>query len=459
MTTAVAPRRREVQPRGHGPVRAPDAALGGAVLAVLAWEWWLWVGPFAGGQSTASAWWYVPPAAATLAGLLVARRRAAALRPGAVVLLGVALALGFLAVHLAVGGPRDQDILELYPRYGTELLATGQLPRAEYPPLALLSFAAAAALGSVPLTLPLLTLPVLAGAWWAVARSAPDGPWWTACAALLPTVVPFWEVKYDALPAALLALGLVAARDERWGWSGAALGLGAAAKWYPGLAVPVLAIALLRAGRVRAAATLGGASAAAFVLPHLPFAGDIEGLLAPYAFHAGRGITGESLPYLLLRPLGLADVPGRPWFEAAVPGWAPTAALVVLGAALAGLFAAAAWRPRWALPLAAAAPVAFLLGNRIFSPQFLLPVTLAAVAVAAGAEGGAQRPRRRGATAFAVLVVAATTANYAVWPTASPAWYPLQVLLFPSLIAAVVIAGTAAGPSPHEPGRARVGSP
>lgn len=444
MTTTTAARRRGVHRTGAPTVSPPEAVLAAAVAAVVAWEWWLWTGPFAEGQSTASAWWYLPPAAATLAGLLAARGRAAELRPAAVVGLGVALALGFLAVHLAVGGPRDQDVTELYPRYGAELLATGTLPRAEYPPLALLSFAAAAALGPVPLTLPLLTLPVLAGAWWAVARSGPDGAWWAACAALLPTLVPFWEVKYDALPAALLALGLVTARRERWGWAGLAFGLGAAAKWYPGLAVPVLAVALVRRGRARAAAVLCAAAAGGFALPHLPFVADPEGLLAPYAFHAGRGITGESLPYLFLRPLGLADVPGRPWFEAAVPPWAPSVALAVLAVVLVGLAGAAAWRPAWALPLAAAAPIAFLLGNRIFSPQFLLPVVLAAAGVAAGDTGGAggvsSRKRRRRTCGFAVLAVTAATANYAVWPTASPAWYPLQMVLFATLTAAVVVA-------------------
>lgn len=486
MTTTIAVRRRNVRSAGAVAVRAPETVLAVVVAAVVTWEWWLWTGPFAEGQSTAPAWWYLPPAAVTLAGLLAARRRTESLRPATVVVLGVLLALGFLAVHLAVGGPRDQDVLELYPRYGAELLATGELPPAEYPPLALLSFAAAVALGPVPVTLPLLTLPVLAGAWWAVARSGPDGAWWAACAALLSTLVPFWEVKYDALPAALLALGMVAARRECWGWAGLALGLGAAAKWYPGLAVPVLALALVRLGRARApgdastdqcirgteatdrpirgsvagrrapppaprgrgraraAAVLCAAAAGGFALPHLPFVADPEGLLAPYAFHAGRGITGESLPYLFLRPLGLADVPGRPWFEAAVPPWAPPVALAVLAVVLVGLAGAAAWRPAWALPLAAAAPIAFLLGNRIFSPQFLLPVVLAAAGVAAGDTGGAggvsSRKRRRRTCGFAVLAVTAATANYAVWPTASPAWYPLQMVLFATLTAAVVVA-------------------
>ncbi|HWB70631.1 MAG TPA: glycosyltransferase 87 family protein, partial [Egibacteraceae bacterium] len=216
-------------------VTGTEALLGAAVAAVAAWEALLWAGPFAAGQDAAPAWWYLPPAAVMLATLLAAWPRRAQLRPGAVVALSALLSVAFLAVHAAVGGPRDQDIVRVYESFGRQVRAGGGLPPAEYPPLALLAFAAAGALGPVPVALPLLLLPLLLAAWWALARLRPDGPWLAAVAALWPTLVPFWEVKYDALPTALTVLGLVAAHRRAWGPAGVLLGLGAAAKLYPGL--------------------------------------------------------------------------------------------------------------------------------------------------------------------------------------------------------------------------------
>ena len=207
-------------------LRAAEVALAVGVLVALAWEVLVWSGPFAAGQGAASAWWYVPPALAMAAALLAAHRldqhsrRAngtGGIRPGAVAALAVVLALGMLGVHQVLGGPVDQDV-DLFARYGRTLLGTGGLPvdpPAEYPPLALLAFAAAAALADVvgPLTFavawPLLTLPLLVLTWWLLARTGsddpgaprtgrrrrapPSGPWMVAVFALWPTLLVFWR--------------------------------------------------------------------------------------------------------------------------------------------------------------------------------------------------------------------------------------------------------------------------
>ncbi len=398
--------------------------------AVVAWEAWLWAGPFAAGQAAGSAWWLVPPALLTGAVLLAVHPHRARLRPGAVVGLGVALHLALLAVHLAVGGPVDQDVTRLYPALGAALRTTGTLPPAEYPPLAVAAFALAGSLGPVRVTLPLLTLRLLAGAWAALARRGPDACWAAAWVALWPTLAPWWEVKFDALPAALLLLGLLAAADGRHLGAGLLLGLGAAAKWFPGLAVPVLAAGLLGARDARGAVRLAAGAAAAFAAACLPFAGRPDALAAPYRFHAVRLLTGESLPYLPLRALGVVDRPERAWFEVAAPDWVPAATLAVTAALLAALAVAAARRPGRAVALAAAAPAVFLLGNRIFSPQFLLPLALV---WAVGMAGG------RAARGTGVLLAVAATANHAVWPTAAPRWEVLQVVLFTAGVTATVI--------------------
>jgi len=423
-----------------------NSALAALAGALLGWESLLWAGPFSGGQAAGSAWWSVPAALLTGAGLLALHPRRARLDPAAVVGAGVALHLGSLALHLGLGGPGDQDVTTLYPELGAALRATGALPPAEYPPLALLAFAAAGALGPVRVTLPLLTLPLLAAGWAALARRGPDGTWAAACVALWPTLVPFWEVKYDALPAALLLLGLLAGGAGR---AGALLGLGAAAKWFPGLAVPVLAAGLLGARRPSDALRLCAAAAGAVALVHLPFLNRPEALLTPYRFHAARALTGESMPYLPLRALGLVDRPERAWFEVVAPAWAGPLSLAAVGAALVALAWAAARRPERATVLAAAAPAAFLLGNRVFSPQFLLPLALS---WAVGMAGG------RGARAIVVLLGLAATANHAVWPVASPAWELLSAVLFAAALTAtamtVVSPGAEGTPGPRE-GRLR----
>ncbi len=192
----------------------------------------------------------------------------------------------------------------------------------------------------------------------------------------------------------------------------------------------MLAAGLLGARDARGAVRLAAGAAAAFAAACLPFAGRPDALAAPYRFHAVRLLTGESLPYLPLRALGVVDRPERAWFEVAAPDWVPAATLAVTAALLAALAVAAARRPGRAVALAAAAPAVFLLGNRIFSPQFLLPLALV---WAVGMAGG-RAARRTG-----VLLAVAATANHAVWPTAAPRWEVLQVVLFAAGVTATVI--------------------
>jgi len=64
-----------------------------------------------------------------------------------------------------------------------------------------------------------------------------------------------------------------------------------------------------------------------------------------------------------------------------------------------------------ALAIAAIAPVIFLLTNRIFSPQYLVPI-LAAWAIAGAAV--LESPRRQ--LALGIAAMAATTANAFVYP-------------------------------------------
>ena len=121
-----------------------------------------------------------------------------------------------------------------------------------------------------------------------------------------PANAYYWEFKFDLVPAALLAAGLALAWRERWTLSGIALGLGTAAKWTPALALVALAAWLavgrswtrLRAAVVAFAATLVGH-------PRRSCSG-IPAAWYAYSDQSGRGITAESVWYLLLRPFGEA---------------------------------------------------------------------------------------------------------------------------------------------------------
>jgi hypothetical protein len=157
----------------------PEVSLAVGVLAAVGWEL-LVISPAWEANDT-HLLLILPPSLAVCVALLLAYPRREELTPEWVAGLSLLLYLAFLAVHQFGSGPYDLDIRDLYPRYGQSLLDTGQLPHAEYPPGAIIAFAAAKAVGRVDLTLPLLTLPLVIAAWYALARQRRQGPWlWRA---------------------------------------------------------------------------------------------------------------------------------------------------------------------------------------------------------------------------------------------------------------------------------------
>jgi len=209
-----------------------------------------------------------------------------------------------------------------------------------------------------------------------------------------------WELLCDLAPAAFLVVGLVLALRERWTFGGLALGIGAALKWSPALAlVPLVAWLLVRRDG-RSALSLTAGFAVAFAVLTLPFlVWDAANVLAAYELQGDRGVTGESVWYLPLAVVGLAVGGANPSDDAGVGNGlniAATLAQLLLVAALVLLAARARSRSQ-AVALAALAPAAFLLTNRIFSSQFL--VLLVAVWALAAALVVVSRARgvRRGA--------------------------------------------------------------
>ena len=418
----------------------PHVALAAAAAVVLVLEALRGPEPVA----TSPVWPLLQAVVAALA-LVFAWRRQAALRLAPLLGLAAAFHLGWIAVHLALGVPSDWDSRVIYPPQGNALL-DGDYPRSEYPPGAVLLFALEVLLGhgEARVSNAFVIVPfqvATVGAIWAL--RTPWSPWFAAVVGLWPLNAFFWEFRFDVVPTALLVAGLVLAWRERWGLAGIALGLGAAVKWTPALAAAALALWLLTHGAARVGARHALAFAGTLLAVHVPFLlwapGDV---LHAYTEQGGRGITGESLPFVPLRALRLARVEGEFWDAAVVPGWANAAAVVVQALfvlATLALVVRFARSLRVAVAFAALLPGVFLLSNRIFSPQFLVPL-LASWAVA-----GALLSRSRiDQLLFCSAALAATLANALVYPTQSQEWFEFSALLFLLAVAAsawVVVRG------------------
>ncbi|GAB3477302.1 glycosyltransferase 87 family protein [Nocardiopsis coralliicola] len=241
-------------------------------------------------------------------------------------------------------------------------------------------------------------------------------------AALLPAVVLTAYINWDLLAVALFTAGLgvwgagtgsrAGARGPALQWAGGALiGLAVAAKFYPFLAFgPLLVLwlrglfggALGRTGGISAGALfrpLGGA-AAAWAAVNLPVAA-----LAPenwatfFTFSQERGTDWGSV-YYVLGGFGLFDSADGDLVNSVGVG---ALALACAGVAAIGLFARRPPRPEQLVFLVVAA---FLMTNKVWSPQFVL--WLVPLAVLAW-------PRTMGVRLPAVL--------FALWQLAEAAYF------------------------------------
>lgn len=389
----------------------PHVALALAALAVVAAE--------AGYHRATSIVWFIGALAAAAAALLVAWRSQERLRLRPLLLIALAFHLGYLGVHYVLDVEGDIDSRLVFRWQGNAIL-DGYYPRSEYPAGGVLLFALEAWLGagSTRWTNAIVMVPFQLACVWAVwALRTRFSSWLAAVVALWPASAFYWEFKYDLAPAALLALGTLAAVRGRWGWGGVALGLGTLLKWTPLLSSVVLVANLLSRKRLHDARAHTLALVATLVVVYVPLlVWDPEAVTAAYTRQGDRPITAESLWYLPLRLAGEARVHGHISYGAGAPGWANVAAGVLQLAAIAALVALA-WRasPRRASALAALAPGVFLLTNRIFSPQFAV-VVLAGWALAAAL---VVRDRREQLVAGLAAGVA-TAANAFVYPFALP---------------------------------------
>ncbi|TAK35151.1 MAG: DUF2029 domain-containing protein [Chloroflexota bacterium] len=408
---------------------------------------------------------FFPPlvlGAAVLALVSWFSRRLSSLPLALVGLLVVAIVARLSYLYFRIGFADmtvDPDV-KLFFSYAQQL-AQGTYPKMEYPQLALLYFwgaysLAGGALDSFRIALPLLNLVcdlvVIACIWGVGLRCQSRQSAWLL--ALFVAVSPFslilWFSKFDALPAAFFALSAYLFIARREWLLGLALAAGFYAKWFPALAVPIMWLYLLRRQEWGALVKLSVALAAGMIAIGLPFwLADAERFLFTYHFHADRGAMAESIFYLptyWLEPLHRLAPNAAPWdgFSSDIFTNSTTSLIqfATIGVIALAALVAPGPRPR-GLKLAALAVLAFIVLNRVFSPQYAV-VMLAAYALAL-----CTRPLPRAAlTALVLACLVLTAANMFVWPLLASFWVTSSTVLFAlSLALCGVVVGTLFLPS------------
>ena len=187
--------------------------------------------------------------------------------------------------------------------------------------------------------------------------------------AVAPGIILAGTINWDMWAVGLLALGMYCFSRNKLVLAGIFIGLGTATKLYPVLILGAVLLLALRTGRIRALLVTAGAAAAAWLAVNLPVAAvNPEGWKYFYEFTEDR-------------PAGYSS----PWFAynlvAGRLGWLPlqpeainTLALnlFVLACVLIGVLALTApRRPRLA-QLAFLIVAAFILTNKVYSPQFVI---------------------------------------------------------------------------------------
>jgi len=322
-------------------------------------------------------------------------------RPGLAVALGstsvlaaaavVGMALAFAEKYPCRSGAwnyyakqfQDACYTDIYPLYYNEGLSAGKVPytghKVEYPVLIGGAMQAAAWLVRnvnpvirgrefFDVTVLLLAVCAVAGVL-ATARAAGPGARAQALmVALSPALILSAFINWDLIAFALTALGMAAWAARRPWWAGVLLGLGVAAKFYPLVVFGPLLLLCLRTGQLRQFAKTFAAGALAWLAVDLPVM-----IVAPsgwawfYVFSKDRGADWGSVWYLF------------EYFRVPVLGDAQLGTLnrmsalffIVACAAIAWLALAAPRRPR--LPqLCFLVLAAFLMTNKVWSPQYVI---------------------------------------------------------------------------------------
>jgi len=273
---------------------------------------------------------------------------------------------------------------DIYPLYYGEGLSAGQVPytghKVEYPVLIggamqvaswlvrNISDASVRGREFFDITVLLLAICAVAGVLATARAAGRDRRWQALMVALSPALILNAYVNWDLIAFALTALGIAAWAARRTWWAGVLLGLAVAAKFYPLVVFGPLLLLCLRAGRLRDfARTLAGA-AFAWLAVNLPvMIAAPSGWAYFYSFSKGRFADWGSIWYLL----EYFNVPALGNSQLSALNDLSAGFFAAACAAIAVLALAAPRRPR--LPqLCFLALAAFLMSNKVWSPQYVV---------------------------------------------------------------------------------------
>lgn len=187
-------------------------------------------------------------------------------------------------------------------------------------------------------------------------------PWDAALIAASPILALHGTINWDLIAVALSMVALLAWQRKKPGWSGVLLGLAIAAKLYPGVLLLPIAILCIRARQWRPlllTTFMAGLSWLAVNAPVMLAAPD--GWRAFWEFNADRGADFGSFWYVLDQ-------------EGYGVGSLNTVSTALMVAAFAGIAVLGflAPRPPRLMQLAFLAVAAFLIFNKVWSPQYAL---------------------------------------------------------------------------------------
>ena len=275
---------------------------------------------------------------------------------------------------------------DIEPLLGTEQLAGGRLPYLdacvtasagecdEYPVLSMWTMRVAAWLSGPEITrffyanVLLLTIAAFATAVCLYLMTGGKALYF----ALAPTLLVYGYINWDLIAVAFATAGTLMYLRRRDVWSGALLGIGAAAKLYPALLVVAFVAGRFRAREPDRGIHLAWSAVGAWLALNLPFA-----LAAPgswwefFRFNSARPADWDSLWFI-----GCHRITGE--FSCGHVRLINVASAIVFAAAVAIVWRLKAARdpgfPRWTLGLPIL--IVFLLTNKVYSPQYglwLLP--------------------------------------------------------------------------------------
>ena len=278
---------------------------------------------------------------------------------------------------------QDACYTDIYPLYYGEGLSAGKVPYTghpvEYPVLIGGAMQAAAWLVRnvspairgrefFDVTVVLLAVCAVAGVLATARAAGPDRRAQALMVALSPALILSAFINWDLIALALTALGIAAWAGRRGVWAGVLLGLGVAAKFYPLVVFGPLLLLCLRAGQLREFAKTLAAAVLAWLAVDLPVM-----ILAPsgwayfYTFSKDRGADWGSIWYLFEH----FNVPVLGNSQLSALNEMSAAFFAAACAAIAVLALAAPRRPR--LPqLCFLVLAAFLMTNKVWSPQYVV---------------------------------------------------------------------------------------